>query len=128
MSSPDKIVPVFKPKTPIGLVLGVVAGCLLLLFGIFYAITSMKHDFERARMSGVITNKSFTPQPQQEITLGTSGLQTRNIEGEFRLTVKVPQKDGPDREFTVWVPKEIYDAVEVGGTFDVGPYLVPGGN
>ncbi len=128
MTQPEKIIPVFKPKTPLGLILGVVGGCLLLLFGIFYAISSMKQDFSQARMSGIVAQKTFTPQKQQEITLGSSGLQSRNLEGEFTLTVNVPQEDGSLREFRVWVPKEIYDAVEVGGSFDVGPYLVPDGS
>jgi hypothetical protein len=128
MNPSDKIIPVFKPKTPVGLILGVVGGCLLLLVGIFYAIATMKTDFDRARMTGLIVEKNFTPEPQQEISLGSSGLQARSVEGEFTLTVNVPQQDGTNREFRVWVPKEIYDAVQVGGEFDVGPYLVPDGS
>lgn len=128
MNQPDKIIPVFKPHTPIGLVLGVLGGCAVLLIGIFYAINTMKVDFAEARMSGLITEKVFSPQAQQEITLGTSGLQSRSLAGEFTLNVSVQQKDGSLRDFRVWVPKEIYDSVEVGGTFDVGPYLIPDGS
>lgn len=124
MSNPpanSRVLP--KPKTPIGLLLALIFGGILLLTGIFFALSSLQTGFSDARMRGVITQKEFEPAPETKITLGETGLRARTVEGNFYLTVSVPMEEGEPRIFNVWVPKEIYDEVEVGDPFDVGPYI-----
>jgi len=124
MSTPpanSRVLP--KPKTPLGLLTALVAGGILLLVGIFLAISSLQTGISDARMRGVITQKEFQPQPETKITLGENGLRARTVEGNFYLTVSVPMEGAEPKIFNVWVPKEIYDEVKVGDPFDVGPYL-----
>lgn len=115
-----------KSKPPVGLILALAVGAVLLLAGIFFAISYMGQNFRDARMTGEITNKEFISQPSEEITLGQRGeLRRRDVAGQFILTVRVPGNGEEARDFTVWVPEEIYNQVEIGDSFDVGPYLVP---
>jgi hypothetical protein len=116
---------VFKPKTPVPLVIGIVVACLALLVGVFVAINSLQTSFADARMTGIIVEKNFSEQPQQEVTFGERGLHAQNVRGEFTLTVRVRERDGDTRDFTVWVPEVMFNEVEVGDRFDVGPFLVP---
>jgi len=118
---------VIKSETPVSLIVALVFGALLFLAAIFFALTYMGQNFSAARMTGEITNKEFIEQPSEEITLGQRGeMRRRDLAGQFILTVRVPGNGGEeDRDFTVWVPEEIYNRVEIGDAFDVGPYLVP---
>lgn len=115
-----------KPYRSPGLILGVVGGCLLLLAAIFFAIDSFNRTFAEKRMTGTIVEKNFTPAPSEQVTLNRRGnLQVQNVKGEFTFTVRVPEGEGSSRDFTVWVPEHIYNAYNVGDSFDVGPYLIP---
>ena len=124
-SSKENASRVVKPHTPPLLIVSVVVGALLLLTGIFFAISTMQSDITAARMTGTITAKNFESRPAQEITLGDNGLRSSDVAGTFTLTVAVRQTDGSNREFTVWVPEPMYNSVNIGDSFDVGPYLVP---
>ena len=68
--------------------------------------------------TGKIAGKEFTPEPAQEITVGTGGLQSTRIEGEYLLKVQTP--DG-SRVFNVWVDRTVYERLEVGDDY----YVVP---
>lgn len=119
---------VFKPKTPVGLIVIIVVVCLALLAGIFVAVNSLQRDFADARMTGTIVEKNFTENPQREVTMGEQGLNAVSVRGEFTLTVRVRERDGDTRDFTVWVPEVMFNEVSVGDRFDVGPFLVPTGD
>jgi len=69
--------------------------------------------------------KEFTPQPETQITLGRKGSVTaRERDGIYLLTVEVPQPDGTKKPYYVEIKtKDQYDAIKIGDTFDVGPYL-----
>jgi hypothetical protein len=79
-------------------------------------------------MTGTIVAKEFKPleNPENQITLNKDkSLRTDRVDGDYIITVEVPQKDGTKRAFTVWLnDKTRYDALQVGDSFDVGPYLV----
>jgi hypothetical protein len=68
--------------------------------------------------TGKIIAKEFTPAPAQEITVGTGGLQSTRIEGEYLLKVETP--DG-DRVFNVWVDRLVYEEYKVGDAY----YVIP---
>lgn len=126
MSDPDRVV---KPKLPARVVVGAVFIALLVGGFIIIAVWQSSHSIVQARLSGKIVAKEFQPlaQPEKEITLNRNGaVSSQTTDGQYLLTVEVPQSDGTRRTFTVWLnDKARYDAVKVGDEFDVGPYVVP---
>ncbi|MEI6493007.1 MAG: hypothetical protein WCO94_10705 [Verrucomicrobiota bacterium] len=125
MSTPNRVV---KTHVPIHVIVSSVLIGLLVVGFIFYAVWQSGRGLHEARMSGTIVSKVFQPysQPERQITLNRGGaVSARTSEGEFVITVEVPQSDGASKTFTVWLnDKQRYDAVKVGDSFDVGPYVV----
>lgn len=117
---------VVKTKKPLRVVIGAVAIGITLLAFIFFAMWQSGRNITEARMSGTITEKEFVPAAERQITLGREGnLSAQNKEGDFILTVAVPEGSGPSKVFRVWLPdRKQYDAVAVGDNFDVGPYVI----
>jgi hypothetical protein len=116
---------VVKPETPLRLiVISVLIGLGVLSF-ILFAMFQSGRGITDARMRGTVVSKEFTPQPERQITLGRQGsIAARDREGEFLLKVEVPQSDGTKKTYDVWImKKDQYDAIKVGDSFDVGPYL-----
>jgi hypothetical protein len=126
MSSPNRVV---KTKVPARVI---VTATLIGLFAVGFillAVWQSGRGLVEARMSGTIVTKEFQPyaQPEHQITLNRSGeVSAQNSDGQYIITVSVPQKDGSKKTFTVWLnDKNRYDAVKVGDSFDVGPYVIP---
>lgn len=113
-----------KPETPVRLIISLCLLGLLLISGILYAIYYTQREIEDARMRGTITEKHFTPQPEQQITIGEGGLNVTETKGEYTFIVEVKSREGGAKEYTVYVDEERYEAHEIGDLFDVGPYLV----
>jgi hypothetical protein len=126
MNPPDRVV---KPKLPARVIVSAVFIALLVGGFIVISVWQSSHNIVQARLSGKIVAKEFQPlaQPEKEITLNRDGAVSSQItDGQYLLTVEVPQSDGTRRTFTVWLnDKARYDAVKVGDEFDVGPYVVP---
>jgi hypothetical protein len=116
---------VVKPQTPLRVIVTAVLIALLVFVFIILAVWQSGRGITEARMRGTVASKEFTPASERQITLGRSGeLSTRDKEGDFILKVEVPQGDGTTKTFTVWLNKAQYEAVKVGDSFDVGPYVV----
>ncbi len=96
----------------------------LLLGGIIFAVWMSSQGIVDARMRGVVVAKEFVPQAEEQITIGEQGLRTSSREGEYIVTVDVLKSDGKTEPYTVWLDQRRFDSVEVGDSFDVGPYLV----
>jgi len=116
---------VVKPQTP---VLTIVLACLIgagLLAFIIFSVAYSGHEIQSAKKTGTIVSKEFTPAPEEQITLGKSGsIATRKVDGDYVITVDVPEAGGM-KTYSVYMPtKESYDKLKVGDKFDVGPYLV----
>lgn len=111
-------------KTPWGVFVSAVVVGLLVLGGIFLAVWWSGQGIVEARMRGVVVEKEFVAQAEEQITFGEKGLQTSSREGEYIVTVDVLQPDGTKEPYNVWLDQQRYDAVEIGDSFDVGPYLV----
>lgn len=117
---------VFKAKTPPALVIGLVIGGIALIVGIFFSVWWLSQQNIEARMRGTVVEKEFIEAPEQRVTIGRSGLEARQIEGEFLIYVDVPNRAGQLTRYRVDLrTRDRFDAIEVGDTFDVGPYLVP---
>lgn len=125
MADPNREI---KAKIPLRVILTSVLIGLFIAGFLLLAIWQSGHSLRAARMPGTIIAKEFQPlaQPEREITLNRGGtVSARNTDGQYLITVEVLQPDGSKKSFTVWLnDKQRYDAVKVGDSFDVGPYLV----
>jgi hypothetical protein len=119
---------VFEPKTPASMWIKAVAGGLLILAFILFAVWQMGSGIFDAKMTGIVVAKDFKPmaEPEKQITIHKGGdVRSDRVDGEYVITVEVLQKDGTQKPYTVWLnDKKRYDAIKVGDNFDVGPYLV----
>ena len=126
MSSPNRVV---KTKVPARVIASAVLIGVSVVAIILLAVWQIQSGQHEARMTAVIISKEFQPfsAPEREITLNRSGtVSARTSEGQYLISVDVPQKDGSKKTYTVWLnDKGRYDAVKVGDSFDVGPYLIP---
>ena len=116
-----------KPELPARVVVTAVFFGLLVLGFVIFAVWQSGVDIKDARMTGTIVEKRFEKAPENQVTISRNGqgMSSLQKDGEYILTVNVPQKDGSVRPITVWLnDKERYDAVKVGDSFDVGPYMV----
>ncbi|MEA3186763.1 MAG: hypothetical protein QOD99_593 [Chthoniobacter sp.] len=93
--------------------IGAVAAVLVLAL-LAYAVVSMSRGVSGKGLTGKITAKHFTPQPEQQITLGHGGLRERRLDGEYRFEVHV---EPGHQDYTVWVDKSVYDSRNVGDSF-----------
>lgn len=117
---------VVKPQTPARLIVAAVGIGLLVLGFVVFSVWYSGRNITNARMSGIIVEKEFVPAPEQQIVLGREGsIQAREKEGDYILVVEVPQPDGGKKTFRVFLGKKRYDSLQVGQSFDVGPYVVP---
>jgi hypothetical protein len=119
---------VVKAKIPVKVyVIAALLGVATIAF-VFFATRNLSNTFTDARMTGTVVAKEFVPAKGEEfqVTMGREGgVSAQRVEGEFILTVDVPQRDGTVRPFKVWMPnREQFEAINVGDSFDVGPRLV----
>lgn len=126
MSTPNRVV---KAKVPARVIVSAVLIGFFVVGFILVAVWQSGKGITEARMAGTIVSKEFQPysEPDHQITVNRRGtVSTQNVDGQYVISVEVPQKDGTKRTFTVWLnDKRLFDAVKVGDPFDVGPYLVP---
>lgn len=111
--------PRVKPAAPRStarrdLLLGILAGALALGF-LAWGIASMSRDVSGGWIEGVIVAKHFTPQPEEQVTVGKGGLRERTLDGEYTLEVRVGVENG--KTYTVWVDKRDFEARKVGDPF-----------
>jgi len=105
----------------------ILLGVVILGF-VYLAIFESGTAIRDARMTGTVVSKEFVPAsaPELQVSIGRQGeVNAQRVEGEFILTVEVPQPDRTRKPYKVWLNnRERFDAINVGDQFDVGPYLV----
>lgn len=126
MNPPDRVV---KTKVPARVIAGAVLISVFVIGFILVAVFYSGAGLSEARMRGTVVSKEFRPlpAPERQITIDRQGgVNARTSEGEFIVTVEVPQANGPARTFTVWLnDRARFESLKVGDSFDVGPYIVP---
>ena len=126
MSLPNRVV---KTKVPARVIISAVLIGVSVVGFILYAAWESGRGLHEARLTGVIVTKEFQPypEPERQITLNRGGtVSARTSDGQYLISVDVPQGDGSKKTYNVWLnDKGRYDAVKVGDSFDVGPYLIP---
>jgi hypothetical protein len=91
------------------------AGGIVALAGLGYALSTMGAKVRGDWMTGVIEEKQFTPGvPETQISVGKDGLSSRQVEGEYTFVVR-GESDG--KIYTVWVGKADYEAKSPGERF-----------
>jgi hypothetical protein len=117
---------VVKPHTPPRLIVAAVLIALFVFSFIVFAVWQSGRGITAARMSGIVIAKEFVPEAERQITVGRDGgVTARDKEGDYMLKVEVTQPDGAKKTYDVWLTKkEQYEAIKIGDSFDVGPYLV----
>jgi hypothetical protein len=93
------------------LVIGLLVGALVLAFVAWVTISATK-GLTKQSLVGTIVAKHFTPQPEQQITIGKGGLRERNLAGECTFDVQVENKT-----YTVFVDQHDFDAYKEGDRF-----------
>jgi hypothetical protein len=115
-------------KPPLSLVLKASVIGLAALGIVLFATWQFGSSITSAKKTGTVVSKEFRPldQPENQITLNRDGaVRSDRVEGDYIITVEVPMADGTKKTYTVWLnTKERYEAVNIGDTFSVGPYLV----
>ena len=83
---------------------------------IVYAVLSFSaQSGSTGQAEGVILSKQFVAQPEERITVGRDGLNTRHIDGEYSFQVRVPREH--DRVYKVLVNKTDYETRREGERF-----------
>ena len=83
---------------------------------IVYAVLSFSaQSSATGQAEGIILSKAFVAQPEERITVGRDGLNTRHIDGEYSFQVRVPREN--DRVYKVLVNKTDYDTRREGERF-----------
>ena len=87
------------------------------IFGlIVYAVLSFSaQSSATGQAEGIIVSKGFEPQPEERITVGRDGLNTRHINGEYSFQVRVPREG--DRVYKVLVNQTDYETRREGEPF-----------
>ena len=96
------------------------AGLVVLAF-VFYAIFALGRQANASGgVEGIIVAKEFVAQPETQVTVGTGGVSSRQIAGEYILRVRVPSEGG--KVYRVYVDRTAYDAEREGeGYYFVRP-------
>ncbi len=87
---------------------------VILMGALVYGFSQMGKRVAGLNLTGVITEKIFTPLGEEQVTIGRKGknLTAIKVDGEYELRVKVG-----DKEYIVPVRKEVYEKKQVGETF-----------
>jgi len=93
------------------LIVGVCIGTVVLGL-IIYAVLNMGTGVTGNTLSGIITEKRFTAQPEEQVTIGKGGVHASHVDGEYVFEVSVGT-----RPYEVWVNKKTYEAKRVGEPF-----------
>jgi len=85
---------------------------LLLMGALIFGFSQMGNRVAGLNLTGVITEKIFTPLGEEQVTIGRKKLTAIKVDGEYELKVKVGETD-----YIVPVPKEVYEKMQVGDSF-----------
>ncbi|HEY5706297.1 MAG TPA: hypothetical protein VIS96_12050 [Terrimicrobiaceae bacterium] len=114
-----------RARNPARITVAAVSIGLFLAGFIVLAVWQSGAQIEKARMRGRIVAKEYVPKPEHQLTLARKGgLTAGESEGDYILTVEVTGAGGTKKPYNVWVDRKRYDALKIGDSFDVGPYLV----
>ncbi|MEI8343311.1 MAG: hypothetical protein WCH43_17455, partial [Verrucomicrobiota bacterium] len=77
--------------------IGILAGAVIITL-LAFAFMQMSKGVVGQGLTGTILSKTFTPLPEEQITIGKGGIRERAVDGEYRFEVQVESN-----VYTVWV-------------------------
>jgi len=96
--------------------IAIVVGAALLVFVGFGVMSMSKPHASANILSGVIVEKQFTPQKEEQVSFSGRKLQgTKQIDGEYVLKVRVEKEN---RTYDVPVEKPVYESKKEGDTIE----------
>ena len=102
---------VIVPNTTIrDAIIAILCGVLVLGF-VVYGIAKMSAEPRQNLLTGKVVSKRFIPAKEELISIGSKGLKSKSVEGEYILDVKV---DAENRTFEVPVDKATFEAKKEG--------------
>ena len=94
-------------------IIAIVFGLVVLAF-LGYGVMHMAAPVQGNKLTGVILEKSFTPQKEQQVSFNGRKIEgTKEVDGEYILKVRV---DSQNRTYEVPVEKPVYESKQVGDT------------
>jgi len=88
-----------------------------LLFGfLLFAFLNMGRKTAKGSRHGIVTEKLFTPQKEQQVTIGAGGVRAQEVDGEYRLTVRVGDGEAA-KDYHIWVDPRVYAQHKVGDKY-----------
>ncbi|MEZ0255407.1 MAG: hypothetical protein ACAI37_09010 [Chthoniobacter sp.] len=94
-------------------IIAIVFGFVILAF-LGYGVMHMASPVQGNKLTGVVLEKSFTPQKEQQVSFSGHKIEgTKEIDGEYILKVRV---DSQNRTYEVPVEKPFYESKQVGDT------------
>jgi len=110
--APEKKPPLVIPSTTKrdALIAGLIGLVILAFVG--YGITHMSAPIVGNKLTGVVTEKVFTPQKETQVSFNGRRIEgTKEIAGEFVLKVRVEEEK---RTYEVPVEQEVYESKKLG--------------
>lgn len=106
----DHKVPTYNRRD---IILGTLAAIAMVGF-IIYGVLAMYDRTENRGFQGIIVQKDFLPAAETQITVGTGGVTSRDLKGQYRLTVDVEDREG---SYFVWVDENAFRQYDVGDRY-----------
>ncbi len=93
-----------------------ILGALVVVGLVGYAVTNMGNTAVRTAISGQVMEKTFVPRPEEQITIGPTGVDRTEKAGQYYLSVQV--RDSKEI-YKVRLSQEDYDRVKVGDSYNI---------
>jgi len=95
------------------IILGII-GAIAMVGFIIYGVLAMFDRTDNRGFHGIIVEKDFLPAAETQITIGTGGVTSRDLKGQYRLTVRVETRD---TDYFVWVDENAFRRYDVGDRY-----------
>ncbi len=93
-----------------------VALAVVLMGFLVFAFLQLGRKSAEGGNHGIITEMLFTPFAERQVTIGAGGVSSRDVAGEYRLTVRVRQGDAA-KDYHLFVDPRVYAQHKVGDKY-----------
>jgi FlaG/FlaF family flagellin (archaellin) len=113
MAEPSKAKGVGSGTNRREMLIAIVAGLAAMAL-IVFGVLKMSSGVVGQTLTGEIIAKEFTPQAETQVTIGSGGVRSREVKGEYMFEVKVPNDQ---TIYRVWVDEQTFQRLQKGDTY-----------